>query len=324
LQKVRAIGWFIKEYGIAQISMNLTDITVTSIHQAFAEVEERARERGIRVTGSELIGLIPLQAMLDAGMYFLRKQKRSTGIPDEEIIKITIKSLGLDELAPFDPKKRIIEYMIEEDEQKLTHMTLEAFSNETLSESPAPGGGSVAAYTGALGAALGSMVANLSAIKRGWDDRWEEFSDWAERGKVYHDALLKLVSEDAAAFNAIMDAYGLSKVTEDEKVIRSAAIQAATKHAIEVPFEVMQAAFRSMDVLQAMAMFGNPNSLSDAGVGALCARTAVYGAYLNVKINAANLADKAFAAEILQKAAITLQQALEKESEILKLVESKI
>ncbi|MGE5427901.1 MAG: glutamate formimidoyltransferase [Methylococcaceae bacterium] len=324
LQKVRAIGWFIKEYGIAQISMNLTDITVTSIHQAFAEVEERARERGIRVTGSELIGLIPLQAMLDAGMYFLRRQKRSTGIPDEEIIKIAIKSLGLDELAPFDPKKRIIEYMIEEDEQKLTHMTLEAFSNETLSESPAPGGGSVAAYTGALGAALGSMVANLSAIKRGWDDRWEEFSDWAERGKVYHDALLKLVSEDAAAFNAIMDAYGLSKVTEDEKVIRSAAIQAATKHAIEVPFEVMQAAFRSMDVLQAMAMFGNPNSLSDAGVGALCARTAVYGAYLNVKINAANLADKAFAAEILQKAAITLQQALEKESEILKLVESKI
>jgi glutamate formiminotransferase/formiminotetrahydrofolate cyclodeaminase len=324
LQKVRAIGWFIKEYGIAQISMNLTDITITSIHQAFAEVEERARERGIRVTGSELIGLIPLQAMLDAGMYFLRRQKRSTGIPDDEIIKIAIKSLGLDELAPFDPKKRIIEYMIEEDENKLTNMSLQAFSNETLSESPAPGGGSVAAYAGALGAALGSMVANLSAIKRGWDDRWEEFSDWAGKGKIYHDALLKLVDEDAAAFNAIMDAYGLLKITDDEKMIRSAAIQAATKHAIEVPFEVMQAAFRSMDVLQAMAMFGNPNSLSDAGVGALCARTAVYGAYLNVKINAANLADKAFATEILGKATILLQKALEKENEILKLVESKI
>jgi glutamate formiminotransferase/formiminotetrahydrofolate cyclodeaminase len=324
LQKVRAIGWFIKEYGIAQISMNLTDITVTSIHQAFAEVEERARERGIRVTGSELIGLVPLEAMLDAGRFFLRRQKRSTGIPDDEIIKIAIKSLGLDELAPFDPKKRIIEYMIEEEQDKLTNLSLQAFSNETLSESPAPGGGSVAAYAGALGAALGSMVANLSAIKRGWDDRWEEFSDWAERGKIYHDALLKLVSEDAAAFNAIMDAYGLSKVTEDEKMIRSAAIQAATKHACQVPFEVMQAAFRSMDVLQAMAMFGNPNSLSDAGVGALCARTAVYGAYLNVKINAANLADKAFAAEILEKATVLLQQAMEKEKEILMMVEAKL
>ncbi|MGE5395352.1 MAG: glutamate formimidoyltransferase [Candidatus Saccharibacteria bacterium] len=324
LQKVRAIGWFIKEYGIAQISMNLTDISVTSIHHAFAEVEERARERGVRVTGSELIGLVPLEAMLEAGRFFLRRQKRSTGIPDDEIIKIAIKSLGLDELAPFDPQKRIIEYMIGEGQDKLTNMSLQAFSNETLSESPAPGGGSVAAYAGALGAALGCMVANLSAIKRGWDDRWEEFSGWAERGKIYHDALLRLVSEDASAFNAIMNAYGLSKVSEDEKMIRSAAIQAATKHACQVPFEVMQAAFRSMDVLQAMVMFGNPNSLSDAGVGALCARTAVYGAYLNVKINAANLADKAFAAEILEKATILLQQAIEKESEIVKLVESKI
>lgn len=324
LPKVRAIGWFIKEYGIAQISMNLTDITVTSIHHAFAEVEERARERGMRVTGSELIGLIPLQAMLDAGRYFLRKQKRSTGIPDKEIIKIAIKSMGLDELAPFDPSKRIIEYLIDEEQDKLTNLSVEAFSNETLSESPAPGGGSVAAYVGALGAALASMVANLSAIKRGWDDRWQEFSEWAERGKLYHDTLLKYVAEDSAAFNAIMDAYAMPKVSDQEKMIRTNAIQAATKHAIEVPFEVMQAAFRSMDVIHTMIMIGNPNSLSDAGVGALCARTAVYGAYLNVKINAKGLNDKEFAEEILVKAAKLLEQAQEKEKEILRLVETKI
>ncbi|MDP2887514.1 MAG: glutamate formimidoyltransferase, partial [Bacteroidota bacterium] len=230
LKKVRAIGWFIKEYGVAQISMNLTDISVTSMHQAFDEVVERAHERGIRVTGSELIGVIPLQAMLDAGKYFLRKQQRSVGIPDEEIIKIAVKSLGLDELSPFDPKKRIIEYLIDDQQNKLIDLTLSGFSNETLSESPAPGGGSVAAYVGALGAALGSMVANLSAHKRGWDDRWEEFSDWAEKGKQYHDRLLKLVDEDTAAFNAIMDAFGLPKNTDQEKKQRSAAIQAATKH----------------------------------------------------------------------------------------------
>lgn len=324
LSKVRAIGWFIKEYGITQISMNLTDITVTSIHQAFAEVEERARERGIRVTGSELIGLIPLQAMLDAGRYFLRKQKRSTGIPDKEIIKIAIKSMGLDELAPFDPAKRIIEYLIDEEQDKLTNLSVEAFSNETLSESPAPGGGSVAAYVGALGAALASMVANLSAIKRGWDDRWEEFSEWAERGKLYHDALLKYVADDSAAFNAIMDAYAMPKVSDQEKMIRTDAIQAATKHAIQVPFEVMQAAFRSMDVIHTMIMIGNPNSLSDAGVGALCAHTAVYGAYLNVKINAKGLNDKEFADEILEKAANLLEQAQEREKEILALVNARI
>jgi len=324
LRKVRAIGWFIKEYGIAQISMNLTDITVTSMHQAFAEVEERARERGIRVTGSELIGVIPLQAMLDAGRYFLRKQMRSTGIPNEEIIKIAIKSLGLDELSPFDPKKRIIEYLIDNQQNQLIDLSLSGFSNETLSESPAPGGGSVSAYIGALGAALGSMVANLSAIKRGWDDRWEEFSDWADKGKVYHDRLLKLVDEDAASFNAIMDAFGMPKISDQEKAKRSEAIQAATRHAIEVPFEVMQAAFQSMEVIQAMATIGNPNSLSDAGVGALCARTAVYGAYLNVKINVKGLTDKAFAGDILNKATIILQETQAKETEILKLVESGI
>ena len=324
LKKVRAIGWFIKEYGVAQISMNLTDITVTSMHQAFDEVVERARERGIRVTGSELIGVIPLQAMLDAGKYFLRKQQRSVGIPDEEIIKIAVKSLGLDELSPFDPKKRIIEYLIDDQQNKLVDLSLSGFSNETLSESPAPGGGSVAAYMGALGAALGSMVANLSAHKRGWDDRWEEFSNWAEKGKQYHDRLLKLVDEDTAAFNAIMDAFGLPKNTDQEKTQRSAAIQAATKHAIEVPFEVMQTAFKSLEVIQAMATIGNPNSLSDAGVGALCARTAVYGAYLNVRINSGELADKTYVAEILTKATHLLQETLAKETEILNLVESRI
>ncbi|MDP3434062.1 MAG: glutamate formimidoyltransferase [Bacteroidota bacterium] len=324
LKKVRAIGWFIKEYGVAQISMNLTDISVTSMHEAFDEVVERARERGIRVTGSELIGVIPLQAMLDAGKYFLRKQQRSVGIPEVEIIKIAVKSLGLDELLPFDPKKRIIEYLIDDQQNKLIDLSLSGFSNETLSESPAPGGGSVAAYIGALGAALGSMVANLSAHKRGWDDRWEEFSDWAEKGKIYHDRLLKLVDEDTASFNAIMDAFGLPKNTDQEKKQRSAAIQAATKHAIEVPFEVMQTAFKSLEVIQAMATIGNPNSLSDAGVGALCARTAVYGAYLNVRINSGELADKTYVAEILTKASNLLQETLAKEAEILTLVESKI
>ena len=324
LKKVRAIGWFIQEYGIAQISMNLTDITVTSMHQAFDEVSERARERGMRVTGSELIGLVPLQAMLDAGKYFLQKQQRSVGIPDEEIIKIAIKSLGLDELAPFDPKKRIIEYLIDDQKDKLVDLTVSGFSNETLSESAAPGGGSVSAYVGALGAALGTMVANLSAHKRGWDERWEEFSDWAEKGKAIHDKLLKLVDEDTAAFNAIMDAFGLPKNTDQEKKLRSAAIQAATKHAIEVPFEVMKTAAQVMEVIQAMATIGNPNSLSDAGVGALCVRTAVYGAYLNVRINAGGLSDKEFSRRILSEAAEILEKAKAKEAEILSMVESRI
>jgi glutamate formiminotransferase/formiminotetrahydrofolate cyclodeaminase len=324
LKKVRAIGWFIQEYGIAQISMNLTDISVTSMHQAFDEVSERARERGIRVTGSELIGVIPLQAMLDAGKYFLRKQERSVGIPDEEIIKIAVKSLGLDELAPFDPKKRIIEYLIDNQSRKLVEMSLTGFSNETLSESPAPGGGSVSAYVGALGAALGAMVANLSAHKRGWDDRWEEFSNWAEKGKEAHDRLLKLVDEDTAAFNAIMDAFGLPKNTDLEKKLRSAAIQSATKHAIEVPFEVMKTAFQSLEVIQAMATIGNPNSLSDAGVGALCARTAVYGAYLNVRINAGGLADKDFASRISEQAKDLLERTKIKELEILDIVERRL
>ena len=325
LKKTRAIGWYIEEYGIAQISINLTDITVTPVHVAFDEVSEKARERGIRATGSELVGLIPLQAMLDAGKYFLKKQQRSTGISDEEIIKIAVKSLGLDELSPFDPKKKIIEYVIEEKSARnLIDMTLTQFKDETASESPAPGGGSISAYVGALGAALASMVANLSAHKRGWDDRWEEFSDWAEKGKVYHSSLLKCVDEDTDAFNKIMAAFGLPKSSEQEITERKKAIGDATKNAIEVPLKVMQLAHDSLDVMAAMAGFGNPNSVSDAGVGALCARTAVEGAYLNVKINAAGFCDKAFLETALQKAEDLLSSAREKEKRILKTVHEKI
>ena len=324
LKSVRAIGWFIKEYGIAQISMNLTDITVTSVHQAFEEVCEKARERGMRVTGSELIGLIPLQAMLDAGKYFLKKQQRSTGISDEEIIKIAIKSLGLDELAPFDPKKRIIEYVMEDKKERLIDMNLNVFVNETASESPAPGGGSVSAYVGSLGAALATMVANLSSHKRGWEDRWKEFSDWAEKGKMYQEKLLKLVDEDTRAFNRIMDAFALPKENETEKKIRTESIQAATKNAIEVPLEVMKAAFASMEAIKAMAEIGNPNSVSDAGVGALCARTAVYGAFLNVKINASGLKDKVFVDRVMDEAGTILQKTIQLEKEILETVEGKM
>ncbi len=325
LKKTRAIGWFIEEYGVAQISINLTDITVTSVHVAFDEVSERARERGIRVTGSELVGLIPLQAMLDAGKYFLHKQQRSTGIQDEEIIKIAVKSMGLDELYPFDPKKKIIEYLIEEKTgEKLVDKTVQGFVHETASESPAPGGGSVSAAVGAFGAALGTMVANLSAHKRGWDDRWEEFSHWAEKGKCYHDALLKCVDEDTEAFNQIMTAFGLPKSNEQEKAERKKAIQFATKNAMEVPLKVMQLACDSLEVMHTMAETGNPNSVSDAGVGALCARTAVEGAFLNVKINAPGCDDKTFADEILNKAESLSATAKKREAEILKIVESKI
>ncbi|WP_346854180.1 glutamate formimidoyltransferase [uncultured Draconibacterium sp.] len=325
LKKTRAIGWYIEEYGIAQISINLTDITVTPVHVAFDEVCNKAQERGIRVTGSELVGLIPLQAMLDAGKYFLKKQQRSTGISDEEIIKIAIKSLGLDELAPFNPKKKIIEYVIEDQSaKKLVDMNLTQFKEETASESPAPGGGSISAYVGSMGAALGTMVANLSAHKRGWDDRWEEFSDWAEKGKLYHTALVNCVDEDTDAFNKIMAAFGFPKGSEQEIADRKQAIHDATKNAIEVPLKVMQLAFDSLEVMQAMAEFGNPNSVSDAGVGALCARTAVEGAYLNVKINAAGFNNKVFLEVALSKAEEILKSAKEKEAAILKVVHQKI
>jgi glutamate formiminotransferase/formiminotetrahydrofolate cyclodeaminase len=325
LKKTRAIGWYIEEYGIAQISINLTDITVTPVHVAFDEVCEKAHLRGIRVTGSELVGLIPLKAMLDAGKYFLKKQQRSVGISDDEIIKIAIKSLGLDELAPFDPKKKIIEYVIEENTgKKLVGLTLKQFAEETASESPAPGGGSISAYVGSLGAALGTMVANLSAHKRGWDHRWEEFSDWAEKGKYFHTELLKCVDEDTHAFNRIMKAFDLPKTTEQEIAVRKIAIQEATKNAIEVPLKVMQLAHDSMELLKAMAETGNPNSVSDAGVGALCARTAVEGAFLNVKINAAGLKDEMYLKNILQTAKNLLLSAKEKEAEILKIAYQKI
>lgn len=325
LKNTRAIGWYIDEYGIAQISINLTDITVTPVHVAFDEVCEKARMRGIRVTGSELVGLIPLQAMLDAGKYFLQKQQRSIGISDDEIIKIAIKSLGLNELSPFDPKKKIIEYVIAENSiKKLVNNTLKQFAEETASESPAPGGGSISAYVGALGAALGTMVANLSAHKRGWETRWEEFSNWAEKGKYYHTALLNCVDEDTQAFNEIMKAFELPKTTEQEIAVRKNAIQEATKNAIEVPLKVMQLAHGSMKILKAMAETGNPISVSDTGVGALCAGTAVEGAFLNIKINAAGLDDKIYLKSILDIAEKLLASAKKSEVSILEIVYRKI
>ncbi len=325
LKHTKAIGWFIEEYGIAQISMNMTNILETPIHIAFDEVCAKAAARGLRVTGAELVGVVPLEAMLEAGRYFLRKQQRSTGISDAEILKIAIKSMGLDELYPFEPKKKIIEYYLQQNNKKqLIDFTLAAFVEETASESAAPGGGSIAAYMGAMGAALGAMVANLSAHKRGWDERWEEFSDWAEKGKHYHNQLLKMVDEDTNAFNKIMDAFGLPKKSEDEKQLRSDAIQAATLNAIEVPLKVMQLCFDSMDVIKAMADIGNPNSVSDAGVGALAVMAGVKGAHLNVKINAASLKDKTKAQQLMSTAADIANRAAFLEREILASVERKL
>lgn len=302
LKSVKAIGWFIEEYGVAQISMNLTNVSITPVHIAFDEVCRKADARGIRVTGSELVGLIPLKAMLDAGKYFLTKQQRSLGVDDAELIKIAIKSMGLDELKPFVAEEKIIEYKMaaEKKQQQLVNLTAAGFANETASESPAPGGGSVAAYIGSLGASLATMVANLSSHKRGWDDRWEFFSEWAEKGQKLKDQLLYLVDEDTRAFNKIMDAFGLPKKTDEDKAARKQAIEEASKYAIEIPFKVMEVSLQSMDLIEAMAKEGNPNSVSDAGVGAICARAAVMGAYLNVKINAAGIDDKAFAAERIQ------------------------
>jgi len=325
LKACKAIGWFIDEYGIAQVSINLTDITVTPIHVAFEEASKKAAERGLRVTGSEIVGVVPLSAMLEAGKYFLRKQQRSLGIPDREIIKIAVKSMGLDELYPFDPDKKIIEYILEEKSgKKLVDRTLEGFTQETASESPAPGGGSISAAMGAFGAALATMVANLSSHKPGWDDRWEEFSNWAEKGKYYMEQFIKLVDEDTAAFNRIMDAFGLPKGTDEEKAARTKAIQDATLYAIEVPFRVMNLCFESMEVIKAMAEHGNPNSVSDAGVGALAARSAVMGAYLNVKINASGLKDKDKANDFIDKGAEIVKKAQLMEDEILTIVERKI
>lgn len=325
LKKVKAIGWYIEEYGICQISMNLTDISVTPVHVAFDEVCRKADERGLRVTGSELVGLIPLQAMLDAGKYFLTKQQRSLGVPDAELIKIAVKSLGLDDLKPFRPEERIIEYKLEQSKSKsLNDLNLKAFAEETASESPAPGGGSISAYMGVLAASLATMVANLSAHKRGWDDRWEEFSDYAVQGKTLYNALLIKVDEDTQAFNGIMEAFGLPKGTDEEKASRQLAIQEATKVAIQVPFETMKLAYECMDLIKQMAIEGNPNSVSDAGVAALAARSAVLGAFLNVRINLSGLEDESFKNEILNQAVTLRDNALIAENEILEIVNQKI
>jgi glutamate formiminotransferase/formiminotetrahydrofolate cyclodeaminase len=325
LKAVKAIGWYIEEYGIAQISINLTDIRTTPVHIAFDEACKKATERGLRVTGSELVGLVPLKALTDAGRYFLQKQKRSTGVSEKELIKIAVRSLGLDELAPFDPEKRVIEYLLRDKvHKKLVFNSLLDFANETASESPAPGGGSVAAYLGVLGASLATMVANLSSHKKGWDERWKEFSDWADRGQVLKDELLSLVDVDTDSFNAIMQAMALPKGTEEDKQIRRSAIQQATRQAIEVPYRVMECSLQSMELIKAMAKEGNPNSVSDAGVGALCARSAVLGAGLNVKINASGYDDSNYVSDILAKVASMEQQAMESEKEILQIVASRM
>ncbi len=325
LKSVKAIGWFIEEYGVAQISMNLTNINITPLHIAFDEVCKKADARGIRVTGSELVGLVPLKSLTDAGRYFLRKQKRSTGVSEKELIKIAVKSMGLDELGPFKPEERIIEYMLRlPADSKLVNMNLSAFADETASESPAPGGGSISAYVGALGVSLATMVANLSSHKKGWDERWEEFSDWAEKGEALKNELVKLVDADTKAFNKIMEAFALPKSNEMEKALRSQAIQEATRFAIDIPFQVMQASFKSLEVIKAMAETGNPNSVSDAGVGALCARAAVMGAFMNVRINAAGYSDKEFVEEIVSKGKEIEQKTIALEQEILKVVNEKI
>jgi glutamate formiminotransferase/formiminotetrahydrofolate cyclodeaminase len=325
LKSVKAIGWFIEEYGVAQISMNLTNINITPLHIAFDEVCKKATDRGIRVTGSELVGLVPLKSLIDAGKYFLLKQQRSVGVSEKELIKIAIKTMGLDELSPFNPQERIIEYLLKNKaDSKLVNMTLTDFADETASESPAPGGGSISAYIGALGVSLATMVANLSSHKKGWDDQWETFSQWAEKGQYYKDELIKLVDADTAAFNKIMTAFGLPKGTDEEKLNRKMAIQEATKFAIEIPFKVMQLSFESMTLIKAMADIGNPNSVSDAGVGALCARSAVMGAFMNVRINASGYDDTTYVTEILAKGKDIETKTIALETEILKIVNDKI
>ena len=324
LKAVKGIGWYIDEYGIAQISYNLTNISITSMHEAFDESCKAALERGIRVTGSEIIGLIPLQAMLDAADYYLIKQERSLGISENEKIKIAVKSLGLDDLKPFHPEEKIIEYMLGNDEKKLIDFKLDDFADETAGESMAPGGGSIAAYVGTLGVSLGTMVANLSAHKAGWDDQWELFSDWAVKGQAYKKQLLFLVDEDTNAFNKIIDGFRMPKDTDKEKQARALAIENATIYATEIPFKVMETAFQSMEVMQAMLKDGLQNSLSDAGVGVLCARTAVIGAYFNVRINAKDIKDRAFAANILAKAASICEQTIAIENDTIAYIDSKM
>tara|TARA_R110001592_G_scaffold45282_1_gene144866 strand:+ start:2392 stop:4074 length:1683 start_codon:yes stop_codon:yes gene_type:complete len=325
LKAVKGIGWFIDEYGIAQISYNLTNISITSMHVAFDETCKAATKRGLRVTGSELIGLIPLQAMLDAADYFLVKQQRSLGCSESEKIKIAIKSLGLDELKPFNPEEKIIEYLLEDKStKKLVDLTLTDFADETAGESMAPGGGSISAYVGSLGVALGTMVANLSGHKAGWDDRWEEFSKWSVKGQVYKNKLMFLVDEDTNAFNKIIDGFRMPKSSEEEKNLRAQAIENATKYATEVPFQVMETAFQSMEVMQAMLKDGMQTSLSDAGVGILCAKAAVTGAYFNVKINAKDIKDRTFAENILKKGEEIYLKTVQIEQETINYINSKM
>ena len=328
LKACKAIGWFIEEYGIAQVSMNMTNLAVTPLHMAFDEVCRAAEARGVRVTGTEIVGLIPKKALVDAGRHFLHKQRRSTGLPERELVRIAIESMGLANLKGFKPEEKIIEYMLEAEEQKgvkkLVDMTCVGFAEETASESPAPGGGSISAYMGALAAALGTMVANLSSHKAGWDDRWEYFSDWAEKGMCLMNELLALVDEDTAAFNKIMAVFGMPKGTEEEKAARAEAMEEATLYATQVPLKTMKAACKVFDVVRAMAEEGNPNSVSDAGVGALAARSAVMGACLNVKINAAGLKDRAAAAMLVKEAEEIQAMVQEAEKEVLAVVEGKI
>jgi glutamate formiminotransferase/formiminotetrahydrofolate cyclodeaminase len=325
LKAVKGIGWYIDEYGIAQISYNLTNISITPVHIAFDETVKAADKRGLRVTGSELIGLIPLKAMLEAADYFLTKQQRSLGVSEKEKIKIAIKSLGLDDLKPFNPDEKIIEYVLEnKSSKKLIDLTLKDFADETAGESPAPGGGSISAYVGALGVALGTMVANLSANKRGWDDKWEFYSQWAVKGQKYKNTLLSLVDEDTSAFNKIIDAFRMPKNTEKEKEIRTKAIEEATKYATEVPFKIMETAQQSMEVMLEMAKNGLQSSLSDAGVGALCAKTAVHGAYFNVRINAKDIKDKEYVNDILLRAKTIYDKAIQTEKDVIKIIDKSI
>lgn len=325
LKGTKAIGWFIDEYGIAQVSMNITDIATTPLHIAFDEVCRKADARGVRVTGTEIVGLVPKRAIIEAGKYFLRKQHRSTGISEEEIIRIAVKSMGLDEFKPFKAEEKIIEYMLEkQNTSRLIDMTCRGFAYETASESAAPGGGSISAYMGALGAALGTMVANLSSHKAGWDERWEEFSIVAEQGQQLMNELLALVDEDTEAFNRIMAVFAMPKSTEAEKAQRSAALQSATLYATQVPLKTMKVSLKVFDIVRAMAENGNPNSVSDAGVGALATRSAVLGAQLNVKINAAGLKDRDTAEALIAEAAKIAEQAEKLEREVLDIVNSKI
>ena len=323
-KNLKGIGWYIEEYGIAQISYNLTNINVTSLHDVFEKTCERANARGLRVTGSELIGLIPKKVLIDAGKYFLKKQSRSLAIPERELIHIAVKTLGLDELQPFNQDERIIEYALKNDNHFLTNMTLIDFANKTSSESPAPGGGSISAYVGALGAALSTMVANLSANKRGWDEKWEFYSKWGEQSLELQNILVNLVDEDTKAFNKIMSAVSLPKDTKEQKLNRSAALESATKYAIEVPFKIMETSFSCLESIKCMTELGNPNSISDAGVAALCIRTAVMGAYLNVKINCKDLNDKKFVSTILKKGKMIVNSTNKIEGEIMELVEKQL